>query len=182
MSSLPRDLREAQRVAARAAARVQVRDVRTVAGEFKFQNFPEQGLSYGLHIDFEIDYAVGDPAILLAVEYQTSIDSTNEQGEEFEVADVKFTLALLATITLLDDEDPLAEEEVEAYCATTGTFALYPYAREYLQSVTTRMGLPALTLSVLRLPSEGPAEQGKPEAKPKTKSRVKPRAKQVPSK
>lgn len=143
-----------------------------MATHFDFREFPVDGLSYRLSIDHNVDYSVGEPALILTSVYTVTITS-EQDGVEIEVADVAFTLALLVSIEVHDGDDDLTDEEVEAYAKTTGAFAQYPYAREYLQSITARMGLPALTLPVLRLPSDGPSQNDK--SSESASSRAKPR-------
>lgn len=60
------------------------------------------------------------------------------------------------------------EEELTAYAATTGRFALYPYIREYVYDLTGRLALPPLTLEILSRPmpvspgAQWPATRGTP--------------------
>ena len=42
---------------------------------------------------------------------------------------------------------------IDAFGKTNGVFNIWPYWRELVQSITTRMGLPPLTLSVFRIAS-----------------------------
>ena len=50
-----------------------------------------------------------------------------------------------------DDKLPNSEE-LNAYAISTGQYALYPYAREYISDLTMRLGLPPLTIGVLKIP------------------------------
>lgn len=65
-------------------------------------------------------------------------------------------------------ETSLGEEELTAYAATTGRFALYPYIREYVYDLTGRLALPPLTLEILSRPmpvspgAQWPATRGTP--------------------
>lgn len=154
---------ETQRVASRAAACAQILDIRMLESSFKFLGWPGDGsLSYGLQMSPEVDYELGDDAILLTVTYDLKIESIFEDDSTKPVAESSFNLGVLAGIRLRDGEISLSTEEVEAWSATTGSFALYPYAREYIQGITARMGLPALTLSVMRFDFDGPAKNELP--------------------
>jgi len=43
---------------------------------------------------------------------------------------------------------------LDAFASLNGMFNLWPYVREFVQSMTVRMGLPALTLPVYRPPTD----------------------------
>lgn len=65
-----------------------------------------------------------------------------------------------------------APEELAAFASLNGVFNAWPYFREFLQSATTRMGLPQFVLPVFRVrkaPKPGPAARV-PSAR-KTRSR-----------
>ena len=47
-------------------------------------------------------------------------------------------------------DEPVAADEMQAYAATTGQFVLHPFARQYIYDMTGRLGLPPLTVGVLR--------------------------------
>jgi preprotein translocase subunit SecB len=46
----------------------------------------------------------------------------------------------------------LSDDELTSFAVVSGTFAVHPYVREVVQSVTTRAGLPAVVLDVWRSP------------------------------
>jgi preprotein translocase subunit SecB len=155
---MPRVERE-RSVAARVAGCADLQDVRMfgVAANLETPAF-EGSLSYTLSSDVSFQ-TVGEPVTTLVVtgEYEVEVqDSPDaEDGDESEpttVAGVQFTLAALFALPKQGDEEELfTDEEYEAFAATTGQFALYPYAREFISDVTSRMGLPALHIGALRL-------------------------------
>jgi preprotein translocase subunit SecB len=51
-----------------------------------------------------------------------------------------------------DGDDPIGEDELSAYGATTARFLLYPFIREYIYDITGRLALPPLTIGVLSRP------------------------------
>lgn len=177
------DLAAAQRAASRFAARAEIEEVRLVSSNFEIMRPPPDGrpLSFKVEIEPGVDYDEGDSTMLSTSSYSVAIESVSPPGPEsspetpIPIARVNFKLMLLISVHHRDGDKPLTFNEAEAYAATTGNFALYPYAREYLQSVTTRMGLPALTLNVLTLPSSGPkraVNEGKAVKKKTTKAEL----------
>ena len=50
----------------------------------------------------------------------------------------------------IENEGP-TEREAEAFAAATATYNVWPYWREFVQSMTTRMGLPGITIPLFHL-------------------------------
>jgi preprotein translocase subunit SecB len=53
-------------------------------------------------------------------------------------------------VTLSDRE--FAPEQLRAFAYVTGAMAVHPFAREFVQSATVRLGYPAFTLPFIRRP------------------------------
>jgi hypothetical protein len=161
-------LGEERRRAARLAARAEIRDVRMLKSDIQLIQQPESRLQlrYTLDADVNVEYQQGDSSFVVRVAYDLTIDqlladdTSTEVSEEARpegdetsvprVATLHFELAALFTLEMRDGDDPVKDEELEAYAASTGQLALYPYAREYVYDVTGRLGLPPLTMGVLQ--------------------------------
>ncbi len=82
-------------------------------------------------------------------------------------------LHIEATFEILYKSDVLAEitpEQMNAFGQLIGVNNAWPYWREFVQSTTTRMGLPAITMPLLRLsPTPPVTAQSKKAAKPRKK-------------
>ncbi|MGA5220196.1 hypothetical protein ACPCAE_29560 [Streptomyces cinereoruber] len=70
---------------------------------------------------------------------------SNEDGES--VATIKASFVAAFSVDLEDDP---GDEALEDFANSTGKLVIRPYAREFMQQMSIRMGLPALTLEVLR--------------------------------
>ncbi|MFD8914314.1 hypothetical protein [Streptomyces sp. NPDC059575] len=70
---------------------------------------------------------------------------SNEDGES--VATIKASFVAAFSVNLEDDP---GSEALEDFANSTGKLVIRPYAREFMQQISIRMGLPALTLEVLR--------------------------------
>lgn len=82
-----------------------------------------------------------------------SDDTDSAEAKGADIATLTCSYAALYDLPL----DPLPDaEECDAFARTTGVFALYPYARALIQDLTARMGLPALSLGVYRIPIDDP--------------------------
>ena len=120
-------------------------------------------LRWALEIDAGVEYNGGKTFVvrgaynLVIIETPDDDDRPADENaftdEAARVAKLTFTLAGLFELRTTGDDATLNADELEAYAATTGQFALYPYAREFVSDATTRLGLPPLTLAVWRMPS-----------------------------
>ncbi|WP_332643280.1 hypothetical protein [Aeromicrobium sp.] len=154
------------------AGRAQIRDVRAhkLAATLKdpVENF---GLSYELQPSVSTAYDESDSedlSFVIEAEYALQIKQlTRELGDDEEpapedftdLATVEVTVAGLFTLDLVEDDRRPATEEVEAYSRSTGLFALHPYAREQIANLTSRIGLPTLTIGVLHMGTGQVADQ-----------------------
>jgi preprotein translocase subunit SecB len=120
----------------------------------------ESGLAYSLDSSIEFqtlgDVGVAGGSLVVTGEYQLSViqvvaATEDEESSEEDIAKLDFTLAALFTVLPpREGDDPIADSEFAAYAATTGQFALYPYAREFVADMTGRMGLPSLHMGALK--------------------------------
>lgn len=158
------DILAARKAAARLAARANLEDLRLFSSSAELVRFPREGLalSYSFDGNGSVDYDEGDDAFVAYYDYALRItevdadqdESPTEAGEvSGDVATISFRMGGLVSIDLEGVEPPFSENEVQAYVATTVQFALYPFAREYVYDVTGRLGLPALTMGVMKVPS-----------------------------
>ena len=159
----PPDLTEARRQAARLAARANICDVRLMSTCAKIEDLPGANsvLTYDLDSDANVEYEPGTPSFVVRSTYRLSIAPARraeaaDSSAASPIANIEFEQAALFVISDFgdDDQSPTAEE-LTAYAVTTGQFALHPYAREYIYDVTGRLGLPPLTVGVLRMPWHG---------------------------
>lgn len=147
-------------LAARVARQADLQDIRLFGSASTLLKPAVEGtLSYTLSSNMTFQ-TLGDPIGTLVVsgEYEIVVLESSAEGggpedgdEDVKVAQVEFTLAALFRVDPLEEgKKALEDKEYEAFAATTGQFALYPYAREFVSDVTSRMGLPALHIGALR--------------------------------
>lgn len=160
---MPRVERE-RSVAARVASSAELEDVRLFGAGVDLHSAVSEGdLSYSMASEMKYQ-ALGDPVrtVIVTGEYAVTVNDaaandnedrpTEDESDPSKVAELRFNLAALFGVD--DPEEGPAvysDEELEAFAATTGQFALYPYAREFISDMTSRMGLPALHIGTLRL-------------------------------
>lgn len=149
-----------QSLAARLAEFTDVRDIRLMKTSAEIVHLPAPSpfLTYDLESEAAIDYEPGGGSFVIRGSYRVSITSAPpadrrrdrapvEAGEP--VARIEFEQAALFAMDIADREPP-TPDELNAYAVTTGRHVLYPYAREYIADITMRLGLPSLTVGVLK--------------------------------
>lgn len=67
----------------------------------------------------------------------------------------------------LPEDFPVSSSQLNAFAQTNGIFNVWPYWREFIQSMFVRMGLPPLALPVYRLPEP---RKGVTRGRPSTKA------------
>jgi len=162
------DLESAQAFGARVAGRASIRDLRMLSANAKVERFPgaDPSLSYHLEQHATVEFNEGDIQFVVRVSYSLPIVELTEatpEDDELEaperiVANIDFELAALFDLDMFDDDDPVDTSELEAFAVTTGQFAMYPYAREIVYDLTRRLGLPPLTLGLLKMPTKSQPE------------------------
>ncbi|MGW4952144.1 hypothetical protein [Streptomyces sp. LKA04] len=82
---------------------------------------------------------------LIACKDRYSAELLNSDGDRIAIIEASF----VAAFSVARKEDP-DEEELEAFANSTGRLVIRPYAREFIQQLSTRMGVPSFMLEVLR--------------------------------
>lgn len=148
MTEMHAKLRE---LAGRIAGGVELLDIRMVKSAVDHLGFPLAGhpVNYDLDIRPTSHFDTDRQALVVSADFSLKMDQSEKEGdEERDIASITFTLVALFETPEGASYDT---EELDSFGATTGIFSLYPYAREYVQDVTGRMGLSPLTLGVYRV-------------------------------
>lgn len=163
MNEIEQDELRRREIAARVSARADIVDIRTLKISAQLESQPTQshGLIYSMSNNVEAEYEEGDSHFVVSVSYSIDIEESlidPEGGNESEqmIARISFAHAALFSLEIRASESPPTAEEVEAFASTTGQFALYPYAREFVSMITARLGLPALTIPMFKLATRVP--------------------------
>ncbi len=91
-----------------------------------------------------------------------------EQKKANSFLNVEATFSLLYSINSLEDLDDTA---LNSFAEVNGTYNAWPYWREFVQNITSRMELPTLTVPVFRIaPTPSKEATKKDEAPVKVKA------------
>ncbi len=92
-------------------------------------------------VDVENQLLLVTPEFYLAANKTTEVERLHSLAIEASFA-LQYQLASLEGLT---------EEQFKAFAMTNGIYNAWPYWREYVQSTTSRMGLPPIVVPVFRL-------------------------------
>lgn len=152
------DLAAAQERAARVAGAADLLDVRLLSSHSDLVHLaaPDGPLSFSLETQQKVEHDEGQDFFAVRVKFELKIEGSQEEASDDSdvpvVATIEFEYGALYSLVELNDYEP-SVEEFQAYAETAATLTLYPYAREFINSMTNRFGLPKLVLPTHRLPS-----------------------------
>ena len=158
-------------------AAVQLQDVNVREGTFKRRVPSAKELGHA-RVDFShsarCEGLVGTPGFIVVFEAKVQITSTD--SAPLFGPDVELTCVLDLRYALPEGFES-TQEERQAFADLNGVFNAWPYFREFVQSATVRMGLPAFVVPVLRL------NRGKAQIQPaKAPARPTPKGPRKPAK
>lgn len=145
---------------ARLAGHAELIDVRTFNIEAGCEVVPPPGARLGF--DFEFDALSSElDADSLTVAWRCAVDLflvDEDDAKGSEVGHIAVVLGALFEVRTPDGAD-FTQPEVDAYCATTVRMTVYPYARAAVSDLTGRLGLPHLTLPMLKIALPAPKKK-----------------------
>lgn len=150
----PIELPEARALAGRVAMRAQLDDVRLLRLSSELQDF---GPVTTLGSDVEMapqhtEFDEGAHSFVAAVDFTVKITKADSHAEDASDTLVAVIEVSYGALYGLDYDPSMTGDEVQAFVQTVGLLALYPYVRELVQGVTSRMGLPPLVMPIMRQP------------------------------
>lgn len=90
--------------------------------------------------------------LLVITSFRVQTESSTNRGSAKPY--LAIAVSYLLTYGIADFEG-IEPAQVESFAETNAVFNAWPYLREYVQSTTLRMGLPPLTVPLLKLDSGG---------------------------
>jgi len=112
------------------------------------------------NVDYECEHFADKKTIV--VDLLCSLNAYYDEAESGEAP-----LALKCTFRahyVSESSAEVADDQLAAFGKATATFNVWPYWREFVQTMTSRMGLPPLTLPFFRLGIAEPVEPEEPDA------------------
>ncbi|NQT35846.1 MAG: protein-export chaperone SecB [Planctomycetes bacterium] len=123
----------------------QLRYLRLRKSESSLIAVPEKPPELNQTINIEVGPGGGDTTTV-SVQLTFTLDGPN-------MFNIRATFAILYEY---DTTDEISPEQMAAFGNVIGVNNAWPYWREFVQSITSRMGFPSLTLPFLRIDSGGP--------------------------
>lgn len=137
------------RLATAVSERVEIENVRlhecsAKRGSIRADRTPS--ISAAIALQHKLDPNKPRLCILVEFEIKASYEHDPADSEEFTLVKAVFALNYRLSST-----DGLSEKHYRAFAELNGVFNAWPYCREFVQSTTVRLGLPALILPSLKL-------------------------------
>jgi preprotein translocase subunit SecB len=107
-------------------------------------------ISEGLRVNFGFDSEVSLNETEKTITVKSTFQTFAHKGEEADIN--KAPIRIQGEFELeysIDSLDQIKQENINAFGQMNGIHNAWPYWREYVQSMTVRMGLPPLTLPVI---------------------------------
>lgn len=143
--------------ASRVAARASILDVRLFKTSAELHGFPnaDTHLAWSLEVQPIIEYSEGDAYSVMRVNYEVEIGQQHESAQPDEESDdsevlaaISFQFGALYRLNIEGLDSPIKADEISAFARSGVMLALFPYAREYVNDVTMRLGLPPLVINI----------------------------------
>lgn len=145
-------------LAARIGGQAQLLDIRTRSLNATLDAPPEPGYELGYELETDLEHVRVDDRLLVEATYSLEAvqrppgEAKDQVGDPFAV--LGFSLLAIYDLPTPKGGGDYSDDEFHAFAQTTVQFALYPYVRELVQSLTSRLAIPPLTLGTMRLPLE----------------------------
>jgi hypothetical protein len=156
--------------AVKVANRVDLQSVKLLACNCKRTSQCPAGPK-AFNVEGNARFEVNKEKKLVDVHIQFKLNAFGEKVEQKKTnsfLNVEATFSLLYSINSLEDLDDTA---LNSFAEVNGTYNAWPYWREFVQNVTSRMELPTLTVPVFRIaPTPTKAETKKDETQVKVKT------------
>ena len=145
------DQNELRVQAGRVAGNANLRDIRLMRSQVCLNYVPEPVAKFDVELEISPEAVTtprqpdGKGLLLVNCGFEVKISDGGTRETPVAIIDCEFTAAFDHSLP-----DDTADGELEAFANTTGAFAIYPYAREYISDATRRLGLPTLVLDLFK--------------------------------
>jgi len=148
--------------AARLAGAAELRDIQVFRIAAELTKQPDSGLRLGYDLSTELAATQIDDQMVLAVEATTTLDMWQvpaegeghaaggaDDNEREEVASITLVMGTLYSVA--GESFDFSDDETQAFAETTAHFAMFPFIRQQVHDLTSRLGLPPLVLPMLKI-------------------------------
>jgi len=141
-------------LAAKVAARIKAMDIRLVSTNVRHN--PLAALSGSVRFNTKsLQYKVDRESFQLFVKPHFVVELDYEESENYLLIEAEFLI-----IYSVQSFDDLSEDNIDAFADKNGLYNCWPYWREFVQSMTAKLGVSTLTLPPFR-PEDTYREVGK---------------------
>lgn len=126
---------------------IELKDIRQISGTFK--QTPEASIvkkTIDLQRDVKVEIDNENKMIFVVADFKLKAYSDEEKSCEVLEISASFLIAYK-----LDELKIFVDEDFKFFANNNGIYNAWPFWREYVQSASTRMGLPTITIPVFRI-------------------------------
>jgi len=147
------DIEGIMRMAVQVSDRVQLEDVRLVGCNSTMVSFPEKGPN-NFEVTASTEFTVDKEKSVIFVLVHFGLNAVKSKGEP--LAKIRADMLLGYNI---NNFEGLTDAHFKCFAEQNAIFNAWPYWREFIQSMTTRMQLPPLILPVHRFGTKLPEKR-----------------------
>lgn len=142
------ELKQLSEVVRAVSDRVQILEIRLLESRSEQKHFDTE-LPRRITTSIDVDTHFDPEKLRLSVYPRLSL-LVKEQNAAPEDFFLRIEARFVITYVVRSDEG-LTQTNFDAFAERNGVFNVWPYWREFVQSITARMGLPPLTIPVFRV-------------------------------
>jgi preprotein translocase subunit SecB len=140
-------------LASAIASRIQIKDVKIVETSAR-QSLRRGELPTRLELSVNTDASLDLEAAVISVDVRCTLASRYAEPESDAQSSPLSVVAVFRLEYAVDSVDGITGDGIDAFGEVNGVYNVWPYWREYVQSILVRMGLPRLTIPVFRPKSD----------------------------
>lgn len=162
-----------KKIAAKVSRSVRLASIRLMSSQVFGNPPPDQDLPS--HASQKVDIKVADSkkeGFVVLADLGISFGYEKDHQYSDEVAESPILVNAKFLLNYAIEGEDLTQQDLDAFASRTATYNVWPYWREFVQTMTTRMGLPPITIPLLNLSMIFDGEDGDTQPK-RTKKRAK---------
>ncbi|SDS36044.1 hypothetical protein [Actinoplanes derwentensis] len=130
---------------------IELLDIRVIRWHGELHDYQANAVG-DLYPDFSVEFRNDSETLQLRWDFDTTLRSPTSKP----VADLGLTLIQEFTFTDPETGISISPELIHEFAKKTAIISIIPFVREAVQTLTVRLGLPPVTLGLMRAGSAGP--------------------------
>ena len=159
--SKPKSKKTEKNLGAEVSRRIEIKDIRLINCKCEQLPNPDRN-NLRVDISYEVNTKVDKGKNTILVFPKFTLKALSQEGKEEK--SLIFIEAMFLAIYAVKNLDGLTDAHFDEFGKMNGVYNTWPYWREFVQNIISRMGLPRLILPAFRLGSSKTPEEEKKNA------------------